>query len=195
MSASSKDKNRMQRKEANEQSNVARRADTTVAPQLWTRPGANIPSGGDTTESSTDRERELEQQLKKYQEKFKREKEERKKLERWRKLKTEHGRKVSGETDADEYERVVEYVKEQLFRSVKFITDERMMLGDWKGKGSVGAKVVRGMNIEREEADRWWAVYKPAISRGIADRRNIASVGVKQALKGMMHYNSGACAL
>jgi predicted nuclease with TOPRIM domain len=175
----------MQRKEANEQSNVARRADTTVTPQLWTRPGANILSGGDTTESSTDRERELEQQLKKYQEKFKREKEERKKLERWRKLKTEHGRKVSGETDADEYERVVEYVKEQLFRSVKFITDERTMLGDWKGKGSVGGKVVRGMNIEREEADRWWAVYKPAISRGIADHRNIASVGVKQALKGM----------
>ena len=106
----------MQRREANEQSNVVRRADTTVAPQLWTRPGANIPSGGDTTESSTDREKELEQQLKKYQEKFKREKEERKKL------KTEHGRKVSGETNANEYERVVEYVKEQLFRSVKFIT-------------------------------------------------------------------------
>ena len=144
-------------------------------------------SGGDTTDS-TERERELERQLKKYQEKFKREKEERKKLERWQKLKTEYGRKVTGETDAEEYERVVEYVKNQLFRRVKFITDEGEMLGDWRKKGSVGAKVVKGMNIDIDEADKWWSIYKPAISRGIADRRNIASVAVKAALKGKTQY-------
>ena len=152
--------------------------------------GSNILSGGDTTDS-TEREKDLERQLKKFQEKFKREKEERKKLERWQKLKTEHGRKVTGETDAEEYERVVDYVKNELFRQVKFITDEKEMLGDWRKKGSVGAKVVKGMSIDEEEADRWWGLYKPAISRGIADRRNIASVAVKAALKGEMKKMGG----
>ena len=86
--------------------------------------------------------------------------------------------------DAEEYERVAEYIKEHLFRSVKFITDEKNMLGDWKGRGSVGARVVHGLNVDREEADQWWRLYKQAISRGIADRHNIASVAVKLALKG-----------
>ena len=174
----------MERRETSNQSRRGRPMGTTYA-QNRQGSGANILSGGDTTDS-TEREKDLERQLKKFQEKFKKEKEERKKLERWQKLKTEHGRKVTGETDAEEYERVVDYVKNELFRQVKFITDEKEMLGDWRKKGSVGAKVIKGMNIEDEEADRWWGLYKPAISRGIADRRNIASVAVKAALKGMM---------
>ena len=45
--------------------------------------------------------------------------------------------------------------------------------------GSIGYKMVSGCKIHKSEANEWWNLYKGMVPKGLAEARNIASVGAK----------------
>lgn len=131
-----------------------------------------------------------EQSFASLMEKYKAEKEEKERLLKWQKLKMEKSTTVKSETDADEYKRAQSFAQKQLFKSVKFVTNEVTELKECHEKGSIGWRVIRGLQISPLQADQYWHTYKPVVSRGLADARNVASVAIKKALQGKQSWGN-----
>lgn len=74
----------------------------------------------------------------------------------------------------------MDHVKKNLFTTIKFVNDNlQLKFGD-----DIARKVIRDMHVWEGNEENWWRLYKPAVSWGITDRRNVASVVVKLALEG-----------
>jgi hypothetical protein len=75
---------------------------------------------------------------------------------------------------------VLMYAQEKLFRIVKFITSENE-LRDLESPSSIANHTMEDeLGITQEDRIAWWAVYKVAVTDGIAERRNQINMNMKQ---------------
>ena len=81
--------------------------------------------------------------------------------------------------EKDMYAKVKKYVQEKLFHFVKFITSDNE-LRDLESPNSIANHKMDEVNIKQEDRIAWWAVYKVAITDGIADRRNHVNTNMKK---------------
>jgi hypothetical protein len=77
------------------------------------------------------------------------------------------------------YAKVKRYAQEKLFRVVKFITSENE-LRDLESPSSIANHTMDELGILQEDRIAWWAVYKVAVTDGIAERRNQINMNMKQ---------------
>lgn len=81
--------------------------------------------------------------------------------------------------ERETYAKVKRYAQEKLFRFVKFITSENE-LRDLESPSSIANHTMDELEIAQEDRIAWWAVYKVAITDGIAERRNQINMNMKQ---------------
>ena len=81
--------------------------------------------------------------------------------------------------ERETYAKVKRYAQEKLFRFVKFITSENE-LRDLVSPSSIANHTMDELEIAQEDRIAWWAVYKVAITDGIAERRNQINMNMKQ---------------
>jgi cupin superfamily acireductone dioxygenase involved in methionine salvage len=82
------------------------------------------------------------------------------------------------ECDNDLYKSIAEYTKKTLFRHVKFITSEAMLM-DLEGKTSLANITMDHFAIDIPDRISWWNACSVAVSDAINSQRN----QVNQALK------------
>jgi hypothetical protein len=83
--------------------------------------------------------------------------------------------------ERETYAKVKRYAQEKLFRVVKFITSENE-LRDLESPSSIANHTMDELGILQEDRIAWWAVYKVAVTDGIAEWRNQINMNMKQWL-------------
>jgi hypothetical protein len=81
--------------------------------------------------------------------------------------------------ERETYAKVKRYAQEKLFRVVKFITSENE-LRDLESPSSIANHTMDELGILQEDRIAWWAVYKVAVTDGIAEQRNQINMNMKQ---------------
>jgi hypothetical protein len=102
--------------------------------------------------------------------------------------------------ERETYAKVKRYAQEKLFHVVKFITSENE-LRDLESPSSIANHTMDELGILQEDQIAWWAVYKVAVTDGIAEWRNQINMNMKQwvvrkcllkrgFIKGIMNTNN-----
>jgi regulator of replication initiation timing len=92
--------------------------------------------------------------------------------------------------ERETYAKVKRYAQEKLFRFVKFITSENE-LRDLVSPSLIANHTMDELDIAQEDRIAWWAVYKVAITDGIAERRNQINMNMKQWVLSKCLLNRG----
>ena len=87
----------------------------------------------------------------------------------------------------DQFRRVVDYGKKEVFRYHKFFTRESDV-SDYTIKGSAGDMTMQHFNVEDERKMQWWHAYKPAVEDGINYSRHAGQTQIGRKLSGTYRH-------
>ena len=94
-----------------------------------------------------------------------------------------YGKKKRHEKEANTHKEIMNKVKNDIFRHIKFVTSD-FFLNDLRSEYSLGRVLLQMYNIEPEEEIQWWNIYKHSAKEALNAKRSTVNTEImKEVMK------------